>query len=120
MPLFLASDHPSMPSVIRLMASGGRLCLSRLLPILLLASLMGLSPLAHASPPDPAWVPGFYDGADDDDVVLFLTNMGAVTGDPAEGIGRVGLAVGLLLLPSVSLPSHAPLLAFHLRSPPAS
>jgi hypothetical protein len=30
----------------------GRLCLSRFLPLVLLASLMGLSPLAYASPPE--------------------------------------------------------------------
>jgi len=25
-----------------------------------------LAPLAHASPPDPLWIPGFYGDADDD------------------------------------------------------
>ena len=29
-----------------------------------------LYPLAAASPPDPAWVPGLYDAADFDDVVI--------------------------------------------------
>ena len=28
-----------------------------------------LNPLASASPPDPSWIPGFYDAADFDDVV---------------------------------------------------
>ena len=40
---------------------------------------------AHASPPDPVWIPGFYDDANPDDVVVFLTNMGAVIDRPAEG-----------------------------------
>jgi hypothetical protein len=42
--------------------SGGRLCLSRFLAIVLLASFMRFSPLAHANPPNPVWVPGCYEG----------------------------------------------------------
>lgn len=56
----------------------GRLCLSRFLRLVLLASLIGPSPRAHASPPDPVWVPGFYDDADRDDVVVFLTSGGVL------------------------------------------
>ena len=44
----------------------GRLCLSSFLPLVLLAGVIGLSPLAHASPPDPVWVPGFYHDVDHD------------------------------------------------------
>jgi hypothetical protein len=40
----------------------------------LLACLVSLTPLAQASPPDPSWIPGFYDAADYDDVVSLLTN----------------------------------------------
>jgi hypothetical protein len=31
--------------------------------------------LAHASPPDPTWIPGLYDDADYDDVVLALLSL---------------------------------------------
>ncbi len=51
-----------------------------------LAGLIGLSPSLHASPPDPVSIPRFYD-ADYDDAVVFLTNMGVVTGRPLE-VGR--------------------------------
>jgi hypothetical protein len=62
----------------------GRLCLSRFPRLVLLVGLIGLSPLAHASPPDPVWIPGFYDEADRDAVVVFLTKMGAVIDRPLD------------------------------------
>ena len=42
----------------------------RALVALLVVALAGLLPLAYASPPDPSWIEGFWDGADHDDVVL--------------------------------------------------
>jgi hypothetical protein len=36
--------------------------------------------LAHASPPDPTWIPGLYDDADGDDVVAFIVEASALTG----------------------------------------
>src|SRR6266849_5645541 len=41
--------------------------------LLLMGVLLGLTPLAHASPPDQTWIGGFYDDADYDDVVLLIT-----------------------------------------------
>jgi hypothetical protein len=38
--------------------------------VLLLLSIVALTPLCHASPPDPTWIAGLYDDADYDDVVL--------------------------------------------------
>ena len=38
----------------------------------------GLTPLAYASPPDSAWLPGMYDAADYDDVVILITSGDAV------------------------------------------
>ena len=40
--------------------------------LLALALVVGLRPLAQASPDDPLWIAGFYDAADFDDVVSFL------------------------------------------------
>ena len=37
-----------------------------------LALVFVLRPLAQASPDDPVWIAGLYDGADFDDVVSFL------------------------------------------------
>src|SRR5262249_41263945 len=38
-------------------------------PLPILLTLILLPPIAFASPPDPSWIVGFYDGADGDDVV---------------------------------------------------
>jgi len=49
---------------------------TRLLLILLAVALATLIPLASAAPTDPLWIPGFYDDADQDDVVGILANDG--------------------------------------------
>jgi hypothetical protein len=43
-----------------------------LLSGLLLILASALPALAHASPPDPSWIPGIYDDADLDDAVVTL------------------------------------------------
>src|SRR5215467_10747861 len=55
---------PSVPS------RSVRQAIAAALPIVL--ALILLPPLAFASPPDPSWVAGFYDGADGDDVVSLV------------------------------------------------
>ena len=53
--------------------------LPRLVGLCLVAAILALAPAAHASPPDQSWIPGLYDNADFDDVVLFVTSgLGAV------------------------------------------
>ena len=47
-----------------------RQAIAAALPVVL--TLILLPPLAFASPPDPSWVAGFYDGADGDDVVNLI------------------------------------------------
>jgi hypothetical protein len=54
--------------------------------LLLLASLVALAPLAHASPPDQTSVGGIYDGADLDDVVQMAT---AIEGRVPDSLGAV-------------------------------
>jgi hypothetical protein len=44
------------------------------LALLLLGDLVMLTPLAQASPPDPSWISGIYDGGDFDDVVTLVTS----------------------------------------------
>jgi hypothetical protein len=48
---------------------------------------MLLPPLAFASPPDPSWVAGFYDGADGDDIVSLVYETSAA---PAAASPHVG------------------------------
>ncbi len=48
--------------------------MQRLLVVLLLLAPVALPGLAHASPPDPTWIPGIYDDADGDDIVSLITS----------------------------------------------
>jgi len=47
----------------------------------LLATLVMLTPLAYASPPDPTWISGVFDDDDNDDVVFLITSSTAAV-DP--------------------------------------
>ncbi len=58
--------------------------------ILLLLALSLLAPLALASPPDPLWIRGIFDGGDGDDAIMAAT-------------GTEGTSDGVLL-PDVSVP----------------
>lgn len=61
------------------------------MPSLFQAPLLALSltlaaalpAIAHASPPDPSWIPGVYDDADYDDVIVRVTSG---TGDVPSGL----------------------------------
>lgn len=56
----------------------------------LLLALLALVPLAYASPPDPVWLAGIYDGADADEVVLAATSL-------ESGVGQ-GFAVSCQIM----------------------
>ena len=45
-----------------------------LLTLALLVALVGATPLAYSSPPDPVWVSGFFDDDDNDNGVCLLTS----------------------------------------------
>jgi hypothetical protein len=45
---------------------------TRLGALLILIAIAALTPLAHASPPDPTWVAGLWDDGDHDDVILLV------------------------------------------------
>ena len=65
--------------------------------VVLLGVLLILPPLAHASPTDPTWIPGFYDDNDYDDVILFITGaVSAVDSHIANRIGLVTVYLGLI------------------------
>jgi hypothetical protein len=59
-------------------------------PLTLVVVLLSVSPLALTHPLDPIWIPGYYDGADYDDVVVTLAS-----------------GEGLLVAPVVSVPPVA-------------
>src|SRR5262244_4654101 len=74
------------------MRSHWRANLSLLLPV---ALLLTLTPLVYANPPDPAWVLGFWDDKDFDDVVGHITSAAALLQVPATCEHRVPRPQGL-------------------------
>ena len=82
----------------------------------LVAALTCLVPLAHASPPDPAWIAGTYDAADSDDIILKVTSLET----SVEG-GLVPIfPISCFFLPSginSAVPASA-LVGIHARAPP--
>ena len=44
------------------------------LVLLLLSTLLLLTALAYASPPDPSWIGGLYDDGDYDDIVILVAS----------------------------------------------
>ena len=63
------------------------------LPIVL--ALMLLPPLAFASPPDPSWVAGFYDGADGDDIVSLVYETSAANAPCPSHVGLLPCLPGI-------------------------
>ena len=55
------------------------------LPIVL--ALILLPTLAFASPPDPSWVTGFYDGADGDEIVSLVYETSAANDTTLPHLG---------------------------------
>jgi hypothetical protein len=93
--------------------------LRRVLALLVLAALVALVPLAHASPPDPSWIGGFYDDADYDDVVLLATSTVGVVGPDQLDLGSPArLVVGPVPIPIPPRLGAAGLPANLTRAPP--
>jgi len=88
---------------------------------LVVASLVALVPLAHSSPPDPTWLSGLWDDADQDDVVMLATSASGIA-DTSCAIAAAPLGVflgsvreiALVVLPGRSFSFDSP------RAPPAT
>jgi hypothetical protein len=90
--------------------------------IVLISAILGSIPaLAHASPPDPTWIPGIYDDADFDDVVGLVTSAKALA-EPmdATALHVVSPATSLEGSPRESTPKRLSTATLHARAPPAS
>jgi len=82
--------------------------------------MVALTTLALASPPDPAWIAGFWDDGDYDDViVLAICSVGAVDPHPVSDPCRDRPTVDVILpVDEASVP--APTRSAHqTRAPPA-
>src|SRR5262245_61550839 len=75
--------------------------LRRLLALLLLAVLVGVTGLASASPPDAGWITGLYDNGDFDDVVQLVVSSSGIAQPLHSGPARPGA------IASAIAPTHA-------------
>jgi hypothetical protein len=50
--------------------------------VFLVAFILTLTPLAYASPPDPTWELGLFDGDDFDEVVEYITSAAGLADGP--------------------------------------
>src|SRR5215467_12363230 len=69
--------------------------ISQSLPIVM--ALVLLPAIAFASPPDPSWIAGIYDGADGDDIVNLVYDTSAVTTAASSRIGPLHSMPGILI-----------------------
>ena len=93
--------------------------LQRLVTLGLIVVVLGLAPVAHATPPDPSWIPGLYDNADFDDVILLITSkLGAIQSNIIPSLRPVAFVFGLATpMPTASRPLR-PLSSVFGRAPP--
>jgi hypothetical protein len=63
------------------------------LAALLVSAVAALAPLAYATPPDPAWIAGFWDDGDHDDVITRVTSDVGATEPYMASDGRPGHGV---------------------------
>ena len=91
-----------------------------LLVPLLIVVLWTFVPLAYAIPPDPTNVPGIWDDADYDDVVILTTSSSAATDSYTPG-NLAGPLVAIALIPQIGhrLSPIALSRPYPPRSPPA-
>jgi hypothetical protein len=75
---------------------------------LLVGLMVVLTPMAWASPIDPSWIKGVYDGGDFDDVVTYLTS--GTMAIPALPVKE--------LLPTIAFVGAGPLLGERSTAPP--
>ena len=89
---------------------------SVLLPVVL--ALILLPKIAFASPPDPSWIAGIYDGADGDDIVNVVYKTSAASAAASSYIGPLPSMPGILIERSTPRVPGSPV-AEESRAPPA-
>jgi hypothetical protein len=90
----------------------------RLWILVLVASILMLTPLAYAEPPDPTWLTGYWDDDDFDDVVGYVTSAigllqapvacALVPVAPREGVRLTGLPAVVVPVPRRPSSPRAP------------
>ncbi len=93
----------------------------RRLTLLVVGAIALLAPLAHASPPDPVWIAGFWDNADYDDVVLLVTSaVGTADSGPPYVTVSAPVVIASVASPDESPLSTHPLSSWNTRAPPTA
>ena len=89
------------------------------LAVVTLGVLIVLTGLAYASPPDASWIPGIYDNADLDDVVVLVTTASGIVG-PVDLAGHHAIPppTATAVLPPEKTPFSACPAPLHARAPP--
>ncbi len=83
-------------------------------------TIVALTTLALASPPDPVWIAGLWDDADDDDVIILATcSVAIVERHLVSDSRRDGRIVGLIVSVDDSSASVLTPPANQTRAPPA-
>jgi hypothetical protein len=91
------------------------------LAVVVLAAGLALPALAHASPPDPSWIPGVYDDADFDDVVTqVVSGTGSVTPGIVDVLRFIPRSAESLGQPVETVPDSLATDAGRQRAPPSS
>jgi hypothetical protein len=79
------------------------------LSLVLLSSLLLLTTLAYASPPDPSWISGLYDDADFDSIIgLITSDAGVVEALGVSGPGPTAVVVIIVGSDQEPLPGPSP------------
>ena len=93
----------------------------RLVGLTLVAAVLTLAPVAHASLPEQSWMPGLYDSAEFDDVILLVTdNVGVVDPNVVGSARPVCVVVGLVMRLRAGSPPSSLLSPVRGRAPPAT
>jgi hypothetical protein len=81
-PLRAPSDRRRAPTILTGPGFASRQYFVRLLrdfcSLVVVALIVGLTPVAYADPPDPTWIGGYWDDDDFDNVVAFIASASAV------------------------------------------
>ena len=92
---------------------------SALTVALLIAVLTTLAPLAQASPPDPLWTGGVFDGNDQDDVVVVAASAdGATVRDARDALNALWVVLGAVPPPRSMAALRTMRPSFQGRAPP--
>ena len=85
--------------------------------ILVAVVVVAVAGLASASPPDPTWIPGYWDDADYDDAILALLAIEGLAVEPVDTPASAEVVQPLPVAPRPPTPSPA-IETGHSRSPP--